>query len=378
MREVKIKERKNGLLEARLTINGKQCSFYGRTKTEVRKKIKEAQKEENNKYFLENKVKLEVALWEYIETIKKPKVKATTYDRVESTFLYHIKNTALGRLQLGAIQPQDIQNLLSEQCDLGYSISTIKKIYNLLGEFFRYVFALGKITCNPMTLVKLPHRSNIKYKTKDMEILNSDEVKRVISVAEETYSNHKTRYRYGEAIVLLLHTGMRSGEIRGLKLDDIDFTNKLILVKRSVTYAKNRSTGGIQYIIGDVKTENSVRYIPLNDRAMQAVKRLIETTYNPETGFLLCTENGEIVTHSHLQKCYSSILKRAGIAHMGLHSTRHSFATIVLKDAQTKGCIKEVSELLGHAQVSTTYDYYIKSHNEDKRVLINELNAVFS
>ena len=61
---------------------------------------------------------------------------------------------------------------------------------------------------------------------------------------------------------------------------------------------------------------------------------------------------------------------------MGLHSTRHTFTTVVLKDAEDKGQIKEVSELLGHSQVSTTYEYYIKASDDDKRNLVNQLNTL--
>ena len=61
---------------------------------------------------------------------------------------------------------------------------------------------------------------------------------------------------------------------------------------------------------------------------------------------------------------------------MGMHSTRHSFATAVLKDAEDKGQIKEVSELLGHSDVSVTYEHYIKASNEDKRNLVNQLSKL--
>ena len=59
-----------------------------------------------------------------------------------------------------------------------------------------------------------------------------------------------------------------------------------------------------------------------------------------------------------------------------MHSTRHSFATAVLKDIKDKGQIKEVSELLGHSDVSVTYKHYIKASNEDKRNLVNQLSKL--
>lgn len=376
MKEVNIKHRKDGRYEARIVVNGKRKSVYGRSVSEVRKSIKQLQQEINKGNIIAKNIRLGVAMESYLVNIKKCKVKATTYDRVESTFKYHIQNEPLGRMQIGAITAQDIQKLLSDQCEKGLSASSIKKIYNLLGEFFRYATAIREIGWNPMPLVEMPHASKIQYESKEMEVLNAEEMKQVVSVAEQVNEDGQPFYRYGEAVVLLFHTGLRSGEIRGIHIKDIDFQQRVLHVHTNVVYAKDRENGGIQYIIGDVKTKKSIREIPLNDRAILAIQRLLNTTYNSETGFLLCTSNGKIVTHSHLQRCYSAILKRAGIQHMGMHSTRHSFATAVLKDAEDKGQIKEVSELLGHSDVSVTYEHYIKTSNEDKRNLVNQLNKL--
>ncbi len=276
------------------------------------------------------------------------------------------------------IQIADIQKLLFDKCKEGLSESSIKKIFNLLGEFFRYVFAIREINYNPMDLVKMPHASNFLYQSKEMEILTVDEMKKVISVAERIKKNGQPKYRYGEAVILLLNTGLRSGELRGINIKDIDFERRVLHVQQNVVYVKDRENGGIQYLIDGVKTKKSDREIPLNDRAVLALKRMLSTTYNCKTGYLVCTTADKIVTHSNLQRGYSAILKEAGIEHMGLHSTRHTFATVVLKDAEDKGQIKEVSELLGHSQVSTTYTYYIKASDEDKRCLLDQLNTLVS
>lgn len=371
-----IRQRVNGTYEARIMIDGIRYSRYGKTPSDVKKKIKELQKQTSRGNVIAKNIRLNVAMESYLTEIKKWKVKPTTYDRVESTFKYHIKNESLGRMQIGTITPQDIQKLLSDQCKLGFSVSSIKKIYNLLGEFFRYVTAIREINQNPMSMVKMPHESNIQYQPKEMEVLTVEEMKQVVSVCEEPGKRGLPFYRYGEAIILLFLTGLRSGEVRGIQEKDIDFERRVLHIHTNVTYAKDRESGGIQYLIGDVKTKKSNREIPLNDRAVLAIQRLLNTTCNHKTGYLLCTASGKIVTHSHLQRCYSAILKRAGIRHMGLHSTRHTFATVVLKDAEDKGQIKEVSELLGHSQVSTTYEYYIKASDEDKRNLVNQLNTL--
>lgn len=376
--DVSIRQRPDGRYEGRTVIDGVRYSRYGKTISEVKQKLKSLRQEKETGGVIAKSVRLNVALDQYLKNVKMSKVKDTTYDRVESTFKYHIQNEALGRMQIGAITSTDIQKHLMDQCNLGLSKSSIKKIYNLLGEFFRYAAATRIIGYNPMTLVTMPHASNIRHESKEIETMTTDELLKVIETAEECYANGRPVYRYGEAIILLCLTGMRSGELRGINIRDIDMSRRTLSVSHNVTYAKDRKHGGIQYSIGDVKTQKSHRNIPLNSRAILAIERLQNTTCNHDTGYLICTANGKIVTHSHLQRCYSAILKKAGVRHMGLHSTRHTFATIMLKDAEDKGQIKEVSELLGHSQVSTTYEYYIKASDKDKRKLIEQLDNLVS
>ena len=71
-------------------------------------------------------------------------------------------------------------------------------------------------------------------------------------------------------------------------------------------------------------------------------------------------------------------MKKAHIEHTGLHTLRHSFATNLLRSDVGKGHIKEISELLGHSTVSTTYQYYIGTDNENKRNLVDSLNDALS
>ena len=375
---IKVRQKSSCSYEASVYIDGKRLYRSARTEKEAKFRIKQAIQDAEKGKTIFRTGKLCDAMEYYLENVKYFKVKATTYDRAESTFKYHIKSEKIGKMQIGQITSEDIQSHLVSQCNLGLSFSSIKKIYNLLGEFFRYETTIGNIARNPMQLVEMPHMSNLEYEEKDMEVLSTEDMRKVIGIAEHRNKCGKSDYRYGEALVLLMVTGMRSGELRGLNINDISLEHRYIHVHRNVVYAKDRKNGGIKYIIGDVKTKKSDRIIPLNDRAVLAIQRLIDTTLNPNTGYLLCTSNGKIVTHSQLCKCYSAILKKAGIEHMGLHSTRHSFATAVLKDAEDKGQIKEVSELLGHSQVSTTYEYYIKASDEDKRVLINQLGKLVS
>ena len=108
-----IRQRKDGSYEARIVIDGKRYSRYGKSVSDVKRKVKELQQEHEKGNVIAKNVRLGVALESYLQDVKQSKVKATTYDRVESTFKYHIKNETLGRMQIGTITPEDIQKLLS-------------------------------------------------------------------------------------------------------------------------------------------------------------------------------------------------------------------------------------------------------------------------
>lgn len=376
-----IRLRQDGRYEARPTIDGKRYFLYGKTKQDVQTKLKElyAEYERNNHIIAEN-ISLDEALGDYLKSMKYGIVKDTTYDRIESTFRNHIQKNPISRKKIGKITEQDIQRLLTNKCKEGLSESSIKKIYILLGEFFRYAFNTRKIGYNPMKMVKIPNASNIKYEKKEIEALTEEQLKKVVAEAKRLKGNGEPVYRYGEAIVLALLTGVRAGELRAIHKDYYDLENQTLHICQNVTYSKDRDkkTGGIKHSVGSVKTRTSNRTVPLQDMAIEAIKHLEATTYNEDTGYLICTSKGKIVTHSNLQRCYDAILKNVGINHMGLHSTRHTYATLLLKSAEKKGQIKEVSELLGHSNITTTYQHYIKTSNNDKQELVGGLSKLVS
>lgn len=369
-----LTKRKDGRYEAKVTIDGIRRSVYGRTKAEAHRNVEKLVQEVEQGKIISPTTSLHIAMERYLKEVKMKKVRPITYDKVESIFINQIASHKISRKSFAKITVEELQRLLDELSER-YSRSTVKKVYDLLGEFYRYQIDTRKIDFNPMRIVRMPHPSNFK-ENKVMEVLTVEEFKRVLNVAAEKNEDGSQRFRYGEVIVLMLLTGLRSGEVRGIKLSDIDMDKGILHVKRSITYSKDRENGGIVYSADWTKTSSSKRDIPLNDRAMKAIRILAKTTYNPETDFLICTNAGKWLTHMMLQRTYDRVLKAAGLNHMGMHSTRHSFATIILKDAEDKGQIKEVSELLGHSRVSTTYDYYIGTSNEDKRSLVSSLDLL--
>lgn len=371
---LKIWKRKDGRYEARVMIKGERISVYGKNPSDVRAKITRKQWEAEHYKEIARSDRLRDSMEKWLKTVKRSgDLKASSYDRVESTFREHIQTSEMARKRLDAVEPADIQALLNLKSRKGYSYSSIKKIYDLFREFFRYHVDCDIIMKDPMRMVKMPRVQN---RQRNIEFFTADEVRRIIEVAESLDKKGKRNYRYGEAIILLLLSGMRNGELRALTIKSVDLDNKLLHVNKTVSRAIDERSGKYTYMIQTPKTINAVRDIPLTGRAEQAVRVLLKTTSNRRTGYLITTKKGNIVSHAMLQRSFDRILKKAGLEHKGLHATRHTFGTIMVKNAEGNGQIKEASELLGHSRISTTYDYYVGTTMDEKIELLNSLEEL--
>lgn len=115
-----------------------------------------------------------------------------------------------------------------------------------------------------------------------------------------------------------------------------------------------------------MKTQNSERIIPLSLMALTALTQLKRTSRD----YIISTAGGKPVRP---RNSFDTMLKYAGISHKGLHSTRHTFASLLFKRGAD---VKTVCELLGHGDTRTTYSTYIHIIKEQKRDAISLLDRV--
>lgn len=379
MKKLSVRKRSDGYYECRKTIDGRSLSTYGKTQKEAKLKMIEKMKEveKENPIGISGTMTLSIAINNYLRNIKYGTIEDASFDRLESIYHCHIANSEIGKEQLGKVTSAELQEFIRRKCiNEGYGESTVKKIYNLLKATFSYYCGARLLNYNPMIFVKLPKKTAYKTEAKGIETISLEEMKAVIAEAQRKDAKGNYAHRYGQAIVLMLCTGLRPCELRAIMLDDIDIENKTLHVCHDVTRSLDRKTGDYKIVIGPTKTIKSTRYIPLNDLAMNAVCELLKTTLNAETGLVITTSDGNIVSHQLIQRTYDSILRHIGLEHIGVYSLRHSFATSLLQDATMKGQIKEVSELLGHSNIMTTYNNYIRASLENKKSLLDSLNDV--
>ena len=131
-------KRNDGLYELKVTINGKRKSIYGHSKAEVRrKKVKLLQEVEQGR-IISNNESLKSSMSRYLVDIKKCRVRPITYDRAESIFINEIVPHPISKKSYSKITVEELQKFLNE-LSVTYSKSTVKKVYDLLGEFYRFL-----------------------------------------------------------------------------------------------------------------------------------------------------------------------------------------------------------------------------------------------
>ena len=352
------KQRKDGIWYRAIRIEGtgKRKYLYAKSKAELDKKYKELTKQIASGVYVETqKQTVEAYMMNWLTTYKRVELKPKSYDRLECTIKYQVIPHFKGK-QFFEVGHNDIQKFINKLDEDNCSYSVIRKAYLALNACYKYAIMKGDILKNPCMGVKLPKKASKDIKT--IQTLTKEEIPLYCQYATEKYSNGKSIYRLGYALVLILFTGLRLGEAMGLMWEDIDFQNNTLTVRRTLEQVKNRDKGedGNSYILveGTTKTQAGERTIPLNQTAINALRELQKI--NGGFAYVLSNAKGKPINPRNLNRAHDCILERAGIEHLGIHALRHTFASQLFAN---KVDTKIISKLLGHSDVSITYNTYI-------------------
>ena len=314
----------------------------------------------------------------WLQVFKFPSVERTTYDRYECTAENQIY-PLIGNKIVGNITAADIKKVLNHWMTEGYAYTTVKKVHNILNEYFRYLTQQELITRNPMNAAPMIKKSNF-YAIQDKEdlptsetitVFTSDEIEKLKIEANKQHKTGKKLYRQAGAYILMLNTGLRACEMLGVLNSDIDLERRVLHIQRGVKVVNKRDgverfDGSTEVKVGKLKSTTSKRDMPLNDTAIKMIKELRQEFYFGEDSPLICDEHGKYTKPDVFRRRYHRLLEGAGIESKGLHSLRHTFATNLVNGVkQSDGTIKsltvkQVADLLGHSTTQVTEMYYVK------------------
>ncbi|MFC5775117.1 site-specific integrase [Ectobacillus antri] len=329
------------------------------TKKEAQAALAKLQTEiQEGSYIETSKDTLESFLRFWLQS-KKINLKESTYFMYERSIDHYII-PKIGQVRLENLKTAHLQKLYNDMSDT-HSSSTIYKVHKLLNQSLKRAVEMGYIKRNPAEFTEKPRETAAPTRVWDEVQLNH-----FLEVCRPS--------RYRIAFLLAATTGMRRGEILGLRWQDIDFDNKTIHVKQTLS-AQNQ-------LILDAKTASSKRSIMLPEFTIQELlkhrlkvkqEKLSQGVAYKDLDLVACTLTGHHTCNENFWKVWNKYLKMSGLPRIRFHDLRHTHATLLLKAGVH---IKVVAERLGHVNPTVTlktYSHVLKGMQEEAAQKIDDL-----
>ena len=273
----------------------------------------------------------------YMDTYKKPKLKPTTLQGYMSNLKQHLY-PAFGNLRLDEITPEIVQTFLNDRIHLAKN--TVHTMFVLFSEIMDSAFEDHFIPCNPAKSKRISIPST---KKKERMALTPEQLKAIIAQISSNLTDDTER----RFMALMLFTGMRRGEVLGLRWEDIDFVQKLITVSRAVSYTTN------QPILSTPKTKSGNRKVPLDDQLVEFLKPHLKS------GYIIGGESP--LTQMVARRILRNINKKIDMFGATPHIFRHSYLSAMVEAGVDPKLVQKIG---GHAHYNTTMDFYVHTRPE--------------
>lgn len=371
-----INLRSDGRYEGRLTVNKKRKSFYGTSKSEVKQKAKEYLVKIDNGYRDPKNINLNEYIEYWLETYKFNKIEPSSYDKLERVYKRQIQGT-IGKYKIGEITTKDVQALIDSHANppnakiKPLARSGLKRILHLLNPCYKKAIEEGIVQYNPCINVLLPIEDAILIKTKEQFALTDSEMGALKNEAVKRYKNGRYRHRNGLVILIMLNTGLRVGEMLALEWKDIDLGNRLLYINKTIqSNVVNRDATinkkTVDRLKKSTKTKAGVRILPLNDVIISYFEELrkYDLQHNISSPYICCTRVGTREVNRNLQRTLDKLQENIDVeGRITLHTLRHSFGSALIRNGVD---ISVVSQLMGHSNITITYNKYIHVIKEEK------------
>ena len=367
--EGSIRKRSDGRWEGRYTAGrnpetGKVIykNVLGKTQTEVKAKLKAAIEESANLDMLKAE-QYTTGQWMdvWIENCAKIKVRPSSHQTYRGYIDNHIKPN-IGDVPLNKLSSLHLQKLYKKLLaggrvdrieardqPKGLSAKTVRNINQVISSAMDFAKDQKLISSNPTDGCALP-----KLEHKEMKTLPVEQLTSFLREAKES--------GVFELYYIELATGLRRGELLGLKWEDIDLSQGNLRVQRQIA----RINGEI--IEAPLKTKNAYRTLPLSTDAVDVLRE--QRKKSGSSPYVFPSPTGGPISPDSILHMLHRVLKRAGLAQVRFHDLRHTFATLALQNGVD---IKTVSGMLGHYSAGFTLDTYTHVTTSAKKEAANTM-----
>ncbi len=309
----------------------------------------------------------------------------------------HYVRPGFGQKKIADVKYSDVLKFYIGLMDEKHlKVSTIESIQNCVRPTFELAYKDDIIRKNPCTGIISELKKSINDKTG---------VRRALSVDEQTaftkyLSSDEDSRKWYPLFTVMLGTGMRIGEVLGLRWEDIDFDNRRISVNHSLVYYKDvKDSNKFKHAISTPKTEAGIRYIPMIDTVYDAFKEQKEmwdivggcrSEIDGMKNFIFFNRFCDIQSRESVNKAIVSISERYNakellaacrenrepvlLPHFTCHHLRHTFCTR-LCEADIN--IKVIQQIMGHKDIQTTLDIYAEVSETKKHKSMLEFAEMF-
>jgi len=336
-----IYKRKDGRWEGRCrAANSKYRSVYGKTYQEVKQKLTTLKASQETTVSSGRLTFGEICA-EWFSAVKL-RVKESTLANYRMKAERHIL-PEFGVMRYEMLTAAAVHEFIAKKLNAGLSAKYICDIVAVLRSVTRYAAKVHGFT-DKLADLTLP-----RVQKKETKILDVRQ--------QETLCRYLRQHmdRTALCILLSLYTGLRIGEVCGVMWSDIDLEKRTLTVRRTVQRIAVQG-GGTRLVIGTPKSLTSRRTIPLPPFMAELLKS------RRAEGYVL-TGKDKPAEPRTLQERFRRILRKIGLPKVNFHSLRHAFATNCVRAGFD---VKTLSEILGHANVTTTLNRYVHSSMEQK------------
>jgi integrase len=346
--EGSITRRKDGLYMARYTVQTatgtKRKTLYGKNREDVAEKLVDALSNRNQGLVFDaGSQTVGEYMEQWLQTSARESVRESTYESYRNQVRRYVV-PAIGRVKLKRLSAMQIQGMYRAMLDRGLSPRTVQYAHAVLHRALRQAVRWGLVPRNVSEDVDRP-----RLRPEEIRPLNRHQARHLLNTAGESGDRFEALY------VLALHTGMRPGELLGLKWEDVNFDEGGLQLNRALA-GKNLTAP---------KTKRSRRRIDLSTASIAALKahrkrqleeRMQKAGLWRDHGLVFPSTVGTPLFHRNVVRAFKNLLKRAGLPQSTrLYDLRHTCATLLLGSNVHP---KYVQELLGHASIALTLDTY--------------------
>jgi integrase len=349
--EGSIYRRKDGRWVGQYTIytdtGPKYRYLYGKTRAAVAEKLTKAMADRNSGLMFDaGRMTVGEYLDQWLSDSVRGTVRTSTFERHEAIIRLHIKPT-LGHVGLKKLTPAHVRGLYREKLDSGLDPATVRKIHSTLHKALSQALSDGLVPRNAAT-VEAPRPT-----PEEIHPLSEDEARTLLETAQASGDRFEPLY------VLAISTGLRRGELLGLRWNDVDLERGTLRVGRALVRERGHNT------LGETKTRQGRRQINLTPRTVNALRvhrkkqleeKMRRADLYKDHGLIFASGVGTLVHPENMVKrSFKPLLETAGLPEIRFHDLRHTCATVLLGRRVHP---KLVQELLGHATIAMTLDTY--------------------